>query len=178
MSIFIESERLILREFTESDAAAASYNSKQPTVAHFMSDMVLNTEGEALNWIRWINHEKFDTSIPCIVLAVVLKSNQKCIGLIGAAPKYELDNEIEILFEIADEYQNQCYVTEAGKVIIKWAFENTPVKYIVAIVKNDNHASNRVIEKLGFNYSGEKRIDYDGQMTDFHYYRLENLNEE
>ena len=168
----IETSRLILRQFTESDAAAACYNSKQPTVAHFMSDMVLNTEADAINWIRWLNNDKFDTSIPCVVLAVELKSNQKCIGLIGVAPKYELDNEIEILFEIADEYQNQGYVTEAEKAIIKWAFENTPVKYFVAIVKNDNPASNRVIEKLGFNYSGEKRIDYDGQMTDFHYYRL------
>ena len=91
MSIFIESERLILREFTESDAVAASYNSKQPTVAHFMSDMVLSTEENALNWIRWISNDKFDTSIPCVVLAVELKSCQKCIGLIGVAPKYELD---------------------------------------------------------------------------------------
>ncbi len=172
MTITIETPRLILRQFAESDAAAASYNSRQPSVAHFMSDMVLNTEVDALGWIRWLNHEKFDVSIPCVVLAVEVKAIRKCIGLIGVAPKYELDNEIEILFEIADEYQNQGYVTEAGKALIHWASENTPAKNLVAIVKHDNAASNRVIEKLGFQYAGEKRMDYDGKMTDFHYYRL------
>lgn len=49
--IHIEINRLILRQFIESDAPAACYNSKQPTVAHFMSDMILETEEEALNWI-------------------------------------------------------------------------------------------------------------------------------
>jgi len=173
MDIKIETSRLILRPFIKSDATAASYNSKQPTVAHFMSGMVLATEESALGWIRWINNEKFDVSVPCVVLAVELKSNKKCIGLIGVAPKRELDNEIEILFSIADEYQNQGYITEAGKALIDWAFENTPAKYLVAIVKLDNPASIRVIEKIGFVYDGERRIDYDGTMTDFHYYRLE-----
>ena len=173
MNIQIETSRLILRPFMESDAAAASYNSKQPIVAYFMSDMVLATEESALGWIRWINNDKFNVSVPCVVLAVELKADKKCIGLIGVAPKRELENEIEILFSVTDEYQNQGYITEAGKAIIDWAFENTPAKYLVAIVKLDNPASIRVIEKIGFIYNGERRIDYDGTMTDFHYYRLE-----
>jgi len=120
MNIKIETERLILRPFTEDDAAAASHNSSQPIVAHFMSDMVMKTKEAALGWIRWINNEKFDVTIPCIVLAVELKPTCKCIGLIGVAPKRELNNKIEILFEIADEYQNKGYATEAGKAIIWW----------------------------------------------------------
>jgi len=171
--IHIETERLLLRPFKRGDAAAASHNSKQPTVAHFMSDMVLETQKAASKWIRWINKEKFNTEIPCVVLAVTLKSSQKCIGLIGLAPKRELDNEIEILFEIADAYQNRGYITESGKALLAWGFANTPAAYFVAIVKLDNPASVRVIEKLGFAYSGERRIEYDGTTTDFHYYRIE-----
>ena len=160
MNIKIETSRLLLRPFNGSDAAAASYNSKQPIVAHFMSDMLLATEEAALGWIRWINNEKFDVSVPCVVLAVESKPDKKCIGLIGVAPKRELENEIEILFSITDEYQNQGYITEAGKALIDWAFENTPAKYLVAIVKLDNQVSIRVIEKIGFVYNGERRIDY------------------
>jgi len=174
MSIKIETARLILRQFTGNDAADVSYNSKQPTVAHFMSDMILENEQKALEWIHWINNDKFNVAIPCIVIAVELKAEKKCIGLIGVAPKHELDNEIEILFEIADEYQNNGYITEAGEALAKWTFDNTPINYLVAIVKHDNPASVRVIQKLGFIYQGEKRIDYDGQITDFHYYRLYN----
>lgn len=141
-----------------------------------MSDMVLETEEEALKWIHWINNKKFNTDIPCIVLAVEIKKTHTCAGLIGVAPKQELGGEIEILFSLADEFQNQGYMTEAAQALIQWTFENTKVSYLIAIVKHDNTPSNRVINKLKFKYCGERRIDYDGEMTDFHYCRLEKEN--
>jgi ribosomal-protein-alanine N-acetyltransferase len=93
----IETKRLILRPFTEDDAAAASHNSSHRIVAHFMSDMVMKTEEAALGWIRWINGDKFDAAVPCVVLAIELKYPHVCIGLIGVAPKREINNEIEML---------------------------------------------------------------------------------
>jgi len=164
----IETERLVLRPFRRRDAAAASYNSRQPSVAHFMSDMVLPTKKDAKRWIRWIYREVTVSG----VLAVTLKSSKKCIGLVGAVRQSKVDNEIEILFAIADEYQNNGYAAEAGSALIDWVFANTEVPYLVAIVKHENLASQRVIAKLGFAYSGERRAEYDGEMTDFHYYRL------
>jgi ribosomal-protein-alanine N-acetyltransferase len=177
MNLQIETTRLILRPFTEADAAAASYNSKQPTVAYFMSDMILNTEEDALNWINWLNNEKFNTSIPCVVLAVTLKSSAKCIGLVGVAPKHELDNEIEILFEIADEYQNQGYATEAAKAMIWWAFEKAKQDVLSAIVKPGNKASRRVIDKLGFVQIDTRDLPYDGNTVTFDYLRLYHLDD-
>ena len=172
MNIKIETERLILRPFTEDDAAAVCHNSNQPIVAHFMSDMVMKTEEAALGWIRLINNEKFNVAVPCVVLAVELKSTCKCIGLIGVAPKRELNNEIEILFEIADEYQNKGYATEAGKALIWWAFEQARQDVLSAIVKPENNASRRVIEKLGFVYCDTRTLLYDGTDCDFDYFKL------
>jgi len=169
----IETERLLLRPFRRRDAAAASYNSARPIVAHFMSDMILKTRREALRWIRWVNRDKFDVNVPCVVLAVTRRSDKNCIGLIGVAPKRELGNEIEILFAVADEHQNKGYITEAARALVEWAFAHTRAPYLVAIVKRDNPASGRVVEKLGFTRAGERRIDYDGEMTDFHYHRQE-----
>jgi len=169
----IETPRLILRPFRRRDAAAVSHNSARPNVARFMSDMVLKTPRDARRWIRWLNRKKFDVNVPCVVLAVVRKKGRRCIGLIGVAPKPELGNEIEILFSVADEYRSRGYITEAGRALIAWVYKHTPAPCLVAIVKPDNPASSRVIEKLGFAYAGERRIDYDGAMTDFHYYRLE-----
>ncbi|MGI5854047.1 MAG: GNAT family N-acetyltransferase [Bacillota bacterium] len=168
----IETERLILRPFAEDDAAAASYNSKQPIVAHFMSDMILETDEEALQWIRWINGEKFDVTVPFVALAIELKNSHKCIGLIGVAPKRAINNEIEIMFEIADEYQNHGYATEASKAMIGWAFEQAQLEALSAIVKPENKASRRVIEKLGFVYCDTRTLPYDGKDCDFDYFRL------
>ena len=69
MTIKIETERLTLRPFRRGDAAAASSNSSRPIVARYMPDMVLKSKKDALRWIRWLNREKFDPGIPCVVLA-------------------------------------------------------------------------------------------------------------
>lgn len=168
----IETARLVLRPFTEGDAAAASHNSKQPIAAHFMSDMVLSSQEAAVNWIRWLNNDKFDVNIPCVVLAVVLKPAMTCIGLIGVAPKRELNNDIEILYTIADAYHNNGYATEAGQAMTRWAFEKAGQKMLTAIVKPANTASVRVIEKLGFIYMDTRILPYDGADCEFHCYRL------
>ena len=170
----VQTERLILRRFQTDDAEAASYNSQRPVVAHFMSDMVLPDEASACNWIDWING-RFNTEEPFIAFAIELQETSACIGLIGLAPKQELDNEIEILFSIADEYHGKGYATEAGKAIIEWASKNCNIDYLVALVKLDNGASGKVIEKLGFQESEKRTIDYDGVPTVFSYYRLNKL---
>gem|GEM_PF-209028 len=172
MSMRIETERLILRPFAETDAAAFSYISSRPIAAHFMSDMVMKTEEEALDFIRWLSNEKFDVKVPCVLLAIEHKPSGKCIGFIGVAPKPEINNEIEILFEIADEYQNNGYATEAGKAIIWWAFEKAGQNLLSAIVKPDNKASCRVMEKLGFVYCDTRILPYDGEDCAFEYFRL------
>jgi len=172
MEIRIETARLILRPFTDSDAGAASYNSKQPSVVHFMSDMVKNTEEAAIGWIRYVNENLFDVNIPRVLFAIQRKSDGVVIGCIFVSPKPELDNEVEMGYLIADEYQNNGYATEAGRAMIRWAFERAGQDALSAIVKPENKASRRVIEKLGFTYNGTRTLPYDGMDCAFDYFRL------
>jgi len=165
----IKTSRLILRPFRRRDAAAVSYNSTRPVVARFMPDMVLKTPRDARRWIRWANRQRRDMNATSrVILAVVRKSDNLCIGTIGIGPKRELGGEIEIGYFIADEHQNQGYITEAGRAMADWAFAHMPLPYLVAIVKPDNPASSRVIEKLGFTPAGERKVDCDT----LRYYRL------
>ena len=167
----IKTNRLTLRKFTKDDAKIVSYNSQRPSVAHFMSDMILEDEKSAVEWIEWING-RFNTSESFLAFAIERNEDKICIGFIAIAPKAELNNEIEIVFLIADEYQNKGYASEAGKAIISWAFENCTLDYLVAIVKTDNVASQRVIEKIGYIRIDEREIEYDGDLVVFQYYRL------
>ncbi|HCQ88546.1 MULTISPECIES: GNAT family N-acetyltransferase [unclassified Clostridium] len=169
----IETESLIMRPFSSSDAKDAAYYSQQPNVSYWMSDMVLHNESEALSWMHWIN-EKFNTNEPFIILAIEHKGEHKCIGVVGVHPKAEIDNEVEILYGISDSYQGNGYATEASKALIQWAFKNTELKSLTAIVKPKNISSKTVIEKLGFDYVGTKLISYDGDMCEFNYYKLYN----
>lgn len=174
ITLRLETERLILRAFKPEDAYSASYNSRRPRVAAEMSDMILADEIAGLNWINWINSMS-NVEEPWQILAIETKSNNKCIGLVGVVPQKKIFGEIEILYEIADEYQNNGFATEAAKELIKWFFEVRDDMYLCAIVKVNNIASQRVIEKIGFVFIEEREINYDKKATMFRYYQLKSI---
>ena len=173
--IRLETERLILRGFEETDAKVASYNSCRPIVAKEMSDMVFKTEEEALGWIQW-TRSLSNLEDPWQVLAVVRKCDNQCIGLIGMIPQKKIHGEVEILYDIADEYQGLGYATEAAREMIQWFFESDNREYLCAIVKKKNVASQNVIQKVGFTYIEDREIEYDHKMWTFQYYQIKNPN--
>lgn len=172
-NIRIETPNLILRQFSPSDSKYVAYYSQQPNVAYWMPDMVLRNEAQALSWINRVN-EDFNPTLPCLVLAIETKAEGICIGVVGVHPKGEIDNEVEVLYGISDNYQNKGYATEASKALTKWVFENTQLQSLTAIVKPENIPSKIVIKKLGFEYIAAKLIPYDGELCTFNYYKLYN----
>jgi ribosomal-protein-alanine N-acetyltransferase len=171
-SLTAETERLLLRPFEESEADIVASNSRQPSVADEMSDKILADEEAGLKWIKWINAGN-DFDRPCQILAIELKKEKRCIGIIGIAPQSKIDGEFEILFSISDDYQNNGYATEASRKIIDWFFEQKESCYICAIVKTKNIPSQKVIEKLGFEFIENREIVYDYKPTMFKYYKLQ-----
>jgi len=172
MDICIETSRLILRPFAEADAAEASYNSSQPSVALFMPDMVKRTEADALGWIRYVNKNLFDENEPCVLFAIVRKSDARCMGCIFIQRKEEWGNVVEMGYYVADDYQRNGYATEAGNAMIRWAFENAGLDMLSAFVKPENKASRRVVEKLGFVYADTRMLPHEGEDCAFDYFRL------
>ena len=168
----IETSRLILRPFTESDAEAVSYNSRRPSVARNMPEMVIETKEAALGWIRYVNCELVDIAKPCMLFAVQLISSGNVIGCIFIQRKEEWDNVVEMGYNIADEYQNNGYATEAGKAMIWWAFEKAGQDVLSAFVSPENVASRRVIEKLGFVRVETRMLPHNGEDCAFDYFRL------
>ena len=173
--ITLITERLLLRPFTTDDAELAAYNSNCKTIADAMSDMVMKDTMEATNWINWINNMA-STEVPWEVLAIELSDICQCIGLVGIVPQQKIQGEVEILFSIADEYQNNGYATEAAKAVIEWFFSTRDNAYLCAIVKLTNIPSQKVIEKLGFEFIEEREIVYDYKPTMFKYYKLTSLS--
>jgi len=171
MELTLETQRLVLRPFVLSDVPAVTEITSRPHVSKYMTDMIYDTPDKAEAWIRMLDRI-CDVKEPCVVLAIVPKGETAPIGYIGLHPKDTLDNEIEILYAMADEHQNKGYVTEGGKALIDWYFSTASAPFIVAIVQHSNLASTRVVIKLGFAYEGERSIPHNGILTTFHYYRL------
>jgi RimJ/RimL family protein N-acetyltransferase len=170
----IKTKRLFLRPFYHEDAEIASFNSKQPKIAAQMSDMIMETKEIALDWIlqtrTWFN---IDDNI-CQILAIERIEDCKLLGLVGVATKENLGCEVEVLYGITDMEQNKGYATEALQALIDWTFSNCKIKYLVALIKPNNIASYKVIEKIGFKFIEQRELDYNGKLTIFNYYRLNN----
>ncbi len=171
MELTLETQRLTLRPFDLSDVPAVTEITTRPLVSRYMTDMVYDTPERAEAWIRMLDRICNEQE-PCVLLAIVKKGETEPIGYVGLHPKDTLDNEVEILYALSDEYQGRGYVTEAGKALVNWCFSATSVPYLAAIVQHSNAASSRVTQKLGFIYEGEKTLPHNGILTAFHYYRL------
>lgn len=87
-------------------------------------------------------------------LAIVLKETKELIGFIGLG-KCRC-NDVEVGYEIGEDYQNKGYATEAVKAAVGWGFSrlrelNAELK-IVGKVEHENWSSRRVLEKAGFTF--------------------------
>jgi RimJ/RimL family protein N-acetyltransferase/ubiquinone/menaquinone biosynthesis C-methylase UbiE len=162
----IETSRLIMRPFTESDAAA---------VKHF-TENEFEIEEAALEWIRWISKspgKRPDTNRLLIMFAIELKQTGECIGRVYLHSKAELNCEVEIGYGIAKGHRCNGYATEAAKAAVWFAFEKAEQEVLCAIVKPENIASRRVVEKVGFVYGGVRTApDENGIDCAFNYFRL------
>lgn len=177
MDIFIETERLILRQFKETDAEALSLICNQKYILKWMPDWEGNVE-ERREWIRWIEslYTKANKETARIMLAVALKESKELIGMIGIGNKEEVDNEIEIAYFISEDYCNKGYMTEAARAMVQWTFNTLDLEYLIAIVEIDNFPSQRIVEKCRFIKLGTKKILNSGETEEkpFYYYSLYN----
>ena len=67
----------------------------------------------------------------------------------------DADGVAEIGYGISDEYQGQGYATEAVQAVTAWAFRDQRVKAVEAETTVENIASQRVLEKCGFQPTGK-----------------------
>ena len=175
MGIYIETERLVVREFTLQDVDELHSICSQPYILKWMPDWEITVE-ERKRWIGWIqyNYPIATKNAARIMLAVTLKSGGQLIGMAGIGNKEDVNNEIEIAYFISEEYSNKGYMSEASKALIEWAFTNLQLDYLMAIVEPDNIPSQRVVEKCGFTKIKTKMLINDGdtECKPFYYYRL------
>ena len=156
----IESERLILRPFSLSDAKRVSELAGDKQI----SEMTANiphpyTASDAENWIR--THTELFLSGKGIVYAIVLKESSELIGAISF-PK--LENGLGILgYWLGVPYWGWGYATEASKVLISFSKRHYGLTRLKVMHLVGNERSKSVIEKLGVKYVGDQTNRMQGK---------------
>lgn len=161
MNIIIETERLLLRTFTEEDANLVYYLNNDPDVTRYTGDPVRD-EMHALEVLqkavipqytlyghgRWAVHTK-QAAGPI---------TNGFIGWCGLKMRPEI-NEIDLGYRFIKSSWGKGYATEAAAASLRYGFEKLGIKRIVGRALPGNLASIRVLEKCGMIYVGEEVIE-------------------
>lgn len=176
-NIRIETERLILRPWTESDL--------QDLYAYAS----VNGVGEMAGWSHHRNLEESQTILNLFIqekktFALELKKNGKVIGSLGLEEldPDPVDGEFygrEIGYVLSRDYWGRGFMPEAVNAVVKYCFGTGNFDYLTCGHFVRNSQSRRVIEKIGFQYFGESFYEtrYDTVETSKNYI-LYNPNQE
>jgi RimJ/RimL family protein N-acetyltransferase len=146
-------ERLIIREFKDSDWTAVHQYAIRPEVYQFMP-WGPNTEEQTKEFIEKAIKDKEIVPRVKYEFAIVIKEMNQLIG--GCGIKIDPLNEknCEIGYCLSSDYWGNNYAAEAAEVLIDFAFNTLNMHRVFALVDTENHRSIRVLEKLKFRKEG------------------------
>ena len=147
----IETDRLILRPFTMNDISEFHEIITREEVVRYLAEGLISLEElkRILEWLIDCYDRNSPRSIIKFTLAVTHKKTNRIIGWCGLGPLEFSPSEIEIYYGLSVDHWGRGLATEAAKALLDYGFSTIGLDTIVAVVKPDNVASRKVIEKLG-----------------------------
>lgn len=142
----IETERLVITEFTMDMAEAVHLTSLDEDNRRFVPDEVFETIEDAAETIEFLMSVYKSGEGP-LVYPILLKNNIY-IGYVQAVP-FE-DGTYEIGYHIGADYTKYGYATEAVKAFLPVIMPKLAIERIQGICLSDNKASVKVMERCGF----------------------------
>lgn len=153
----LETSRLLLRRFQQSDAAALMLIFGDEEVMRFGPGV--QTEHWVLDWLRKC-HENYDKR-GYGPWAAVEKATGETIGYCGLFyfPDINGQPEVEIGYRLARRHWANGYATEAVTAIKDYGLKVIGLPRLIAIIDPSNVASIRVAEKAGMRYEADVLLE-------------------
>jgi ribosomal-protein-alanine N-acetyltransferase len=154
--VIIESERLILREFEESDWQAVHDYASDPKVVRYM-DWGPNTEEETRSFInRSISYQEQEPRRN-YTLAITLRLDSTLMGGCGIYITDPENRKGWLGFCLNRRFWGQGYATETAEALLTFGFEKLGLHRIFATCDPHNIASAHILEKINMQLEGRLR---------------------
>jgi ribosomal-protein-alanine N-acetyltransferase len=145
--LIIETEQLVLRPFTASDASRIQELAGDRDIASTTLNIPHPYEdGMAEEWLA-THQERFEKGESAIY-AITHRGSAELIGAIGLEIAKD-HNRAELGYWIGKPFWNQGYCTEAARSIVEYGFNDLQLRRIVATHLKRNPSSGRVMQKIG-----------------------------
>jgi [ribosomal protein S5]-alanine N-acetyltransferase len=169
----LETERLLLREFRESDEAdlhAAGSDLEVARYVHWGPNRPEDTREVLSGWLKKQQQWPRDA----VELGIELKEESRLIGTIRLSITDRNNRTADFGYALNRGYWNRGYATEATRAVIDAAFTRLAMHRVFATCDVRNAASWRVMEKLGMRREAlfRKDILQKGEWRDSYLYAV------
>jgi RimJ/RimL family protein N-acetyltransferase len=155
----ITTNRLLLREWRDSDREPFAALNADPRVMQFMPNCLSAQESDAL--VDRIQKHFREHGFG--LFATELRATDAFIGFIGlAVPQFKAKFTpcVEIGWRLSAENWNQGLASEGAQAVLRHAFETLRLDELVSFAVPANLASRRVMEKIGLIHSPSEDFDH------------------
>ncbi len=152
--IYLETERLVLRDWREEDSVVFSRMNRDPKVMEYFLKPLTDTESRDF-------YERIRREIDTFgwgLFAAEVKISGKFIGYIGLHhTNFETDfcPCIEIGWRLCENSWGRGYATEGARACLDYAFRQLQLPEIYSFTSLPNRRSERVMQKIGLQKIGE-----------------------
>ncbi|MBP7402048.1 MAG: GNAT family N-acetyltransferase [Clostridia bacterium] len=167
----IKTERLILTEFTMEMAADVHRNSLDEDMRRFVPDEVFETIEDARAVLKHLIAQ-YDSEDGPYVYPVLLRGGANA----GYVQLVKLGDGWEIGYHIAAKYTGHGYASEAVQAFLPVIAKLKGISEIWGICLADNAASEKVLEKSGFECVCTGTEPYQGEEREVRRFRWKNHN--
>lgn len=151
-----ETERLIIREITKEDVPRLYELYADEEITRYMESLLPTIEEEVEYTENYIKNVYYFYGYGIWVL--IEKSSGKLIGRAGLEYHDGFDG-LELGFMLGKEYWHKGYAYEACQAVLAYGEKELEQHSYRALVHEQNEASQRLCEKLGFTEYGRENLD-------------------
>lgn len=173
-TIFMMTERLWLRPFTQADLQPFVAMRRDPEIARYQS---WSDFTEADGYVLILDMQQLQPGMlgEWYQFAVVLGDSNT---FIGDCALYTGEDGCcgEIGYTFARAYQRKGYATEAVTAVLDYAFDTLQLQQITATVDGRNTPSIKLLQRLGFRYVKQEAIWFKGERVVENDYQLAKEN--
>ena len=150
MKIILETERLVLREFTIHDTQFIIELLNSPGWLKYIGNRNIETEEQAAIYLQNGPLKSYEVNGFGLSL-VVMKNNNTPIGMCGILKRDNLDNP-DIGFAFLPDFTGKGFAFEIANATMNFAKDTLLLPKILAITVPTNQPSINLLEKIGLKF--------------------------
>jgi [ribosomal protein S5]-alanine N-acetyltransferase len=173
MKFHLETERLILREFRESDVDGIFELDSNPNVHRYLGNKPISTKEEAEKIVAGVLKQYTERGIGRWIMTD--KETGEFLGWSGLRLNTEYNMNgftryYDIGYRILEQFWGKGYATESGKAAVNYGFEVMNLAAIYATTDIGNGASHKALLKIGLSYVEDFYFEEEG--LDLRWYKI------